>query len=132
MSSPAPWADARTRIQNAAFGIPIEWANEPFDVPAGVMWMSVDAVGDSLLPIELGPTGTWSEEGSLFVTIMAPQGSGTYEQRVLAKSVANLFRGIPSGPIIYRRASIGIGRQLQRDGMWWAMTVQIEWSYTDK
>jgi len=108
--SPEPWTDARNRLTSAALGYPIEWPNEAFTAPEFSTWLSVEAEGDILEPIELG--------------------NGSLAARQIAKDIANIYRGV-NGFTVYRRAVIGSGSPTE-DGKWWVLTVNVDWNYTDR
>jgi hypothetical protein len=127
--SPDPWNDARARLEAAGLNLPTEWPNEGFSIPDLSMWLSVEASGDMLAPVEIG-NGAWQEEGTFTVHVCSPVGSGSADARQVAKDIASAFRGV-AGPVIYRRASIGSGAQTE-DGMWWVLSVVIEWTYVDR
>lgn len=135
MSSLAPYADARSLLE-AANLVPaanVAWQNEPFQEPAGdpaPPWLAVECVGHVLQPVELGG-GVWQEEGTLYVHVMVPAGSGTDTARTLAKQVANVFRGLGPRQVIYRGASIGNSAPTDPQGIWWGLTVTVEWVYQD-
>lgn len=137
MSSVAPWDQARALIEGASLGVPIEWANEVRPAltpdPDGYRptWIAVDMAADDLAPIEMGPNGAFQEEGYLVVRIFTPRNAGTRDARILAKTIANLFRGRPSGPVIWGRASLGEGTTDDTDGMWWLMTIHVDYRYQD-
>lgn len=130
MTSPAPWADARAKIEAAEL-VPadrIYWPNEPFVTPdPPALWLAVEAEGEVLAPIELGGR-TWQESGTLHVHIMAPAGWGTADARALAERVAGLFRGLPPQPVVYLGGAIGRGGASD-DGAWWRMSCAIDWRY---
>jgi hypothetical protein len=131
MSSPAPWADAKGRLIAANLGVAIAWPNEPFDKPeAPAMWISVQAASAVLKPIELG-AGVWVEEGTLYVDIHIPKGWGTDDARVLAKTIADTFRGLPAAPTSYVGAAISGSAVGDSGGMWESMTVSVDWRYQD-
>lgn len=141
MSSPAPFNDARTRLEAADLGITIQWPNETVTLPGPpmsspvsdllpYMWAAVQMTGYTLAPMEVG-AGVWLETGTLYVHIMTPTGFGTDDARTLGKTVANTFRGLPGSSIVYLRASIGDSRAEDEDGAWWRLTVTIDWRYQD-
>lgn len=127
--SPTPWEDARNRLTVAALPYPIEWPNEAFAAPEFSAWLSVEAEGDVLEPIELGG-GAWEERGVFIVHVVVPLGTGSLAARQIAKDVANIYRGVV-GYTVYRRAVIGSGSPTE-DGKWWVLTVNVEWTYTDR
>lgn len=135
MSSLTPYADARALLKAASLVPPanIAWQNEPFQEPSGdpaALWLAVECVGTVLDPIEMGG-GAWQEEGTLYVHVMVPAGSGTDAARTLAKQVANTFRGLGPRPVIYRGASIGNSAPSDPQGIWWGLTVTVDWIYQD-
>lgn len=135
MSSFVPFDDARTLLLAANLVSPslIEWPNEPFQEPKGdppSTWLSVEAQGHTLSPIEIG-ANVWQEEGTLFINVMTPAGRGTDAARQLAKSIANVYRGLPARNVVYKSASIGAGMLVEERGIWWMITVSIDWKYQD-
>ena len=132
--SPEPFRDARARLLAAAVVAPemIEWPNEPFNEPepSAGLWLSVEAVGDILAPIEMGGAG-WQEEGRFFVHVMVPAFTGSDAARVAAKAVANAYRSIGPNPTRYFGASIGGGEKANVEGTLWRLTVVIDWRYQD-
>jgi hypothetical protein len=131
VSSPVPFNDAKARIQAANLGVPVSWPNTVFRKPSPPgPWLSVDITSHVLAPIELSG-GMWQEEGTLYVDVFVPNGTGSDAARTLAKNVSNLFRGQYSGPIIYNGGSIGNGTITEQDGMWWVITVTVAWRYQD-
>lgn len=130
MSSPIPFNDARERLQAADLGVPIEWPNETFSAPAEGIWLAMDMSSDILEPIDIG-AGAWVEEGTLMVDVIAPTGWGTDGARQIAKSVANIFRGVTSGGISYVSASLGSGGRDPERGKYWVLAVRVQWRYQD-
>ncbi len=131
--SPDPWSDARARLTAAFPAVPMEWPNEPFESPdtsdGTALWFQIEAVGDSLAPIEAG-NGTWMEEGRFLVHVVVPVNTGSMRARTHAKWVTNAFRGIPPGPTVYYAAAVGAGDESE-DGTVWSLTVAISWRYQD-
>ena len=132
MSSPTPYDDAKAIILAANLGVPIQWQNDgSFHEPQPpTLWLSVDCTSHVLAPIELGG-GVWQEEGTLYVHVMAKAGSGTDAARTLAKSVATLFRGLGPRNVVYLGGSIGAGVAEDPQGIWWVLTVTVDWRYQD-
>ena len=138
MSSPEVWLDARGRIEAAALVPPqlIHWPNEPFTEPdvAAIpvpLWLMVEISANLSAPIEIGG-GVWQEDGSLWVHAFAPTGTGSLELRQLAKAVANTFRGLPPGPVVYTGAEIGMGEPGDENGNWYRISTRIEYRYQDR
>ena len=137
MSSPEVWLDARARIEAAALVPPdrISWPNEAFDLPdptadPAPLWMAVTASGNLSTPIELGG-GVWQEDGAIWVHCFTPTGTGELALRQLAKAVATTFRDLPSGPVVYTGAEIGMGEPGDENGSWYRLSVRIEYRYQD-
>ena len=131
MSSPVPFADAESRILAANLGVPVAWPNTTFTKPnPPAPWLSVDITSHILGPVELAG-GVWQEEGTLFVDVFVPVGTGSAGARTLAKAVSNIFRGLDAGPVVYLGGSIGNGSVAEPDGMWWLITVTVQWRYQD-
>ncbi len=131
MSSPVPWTDARSRIEAAAFGVPIEWPNEPFEQPTSGLWLSVQMESGFLGPVEVGGK-VWQEEGTLYVEVIAQNGTGTLPSRALGKQIVDLFRQIPPPEsVVYLSAGLGSGAPRGTDGNWWSLTVSVDWRYQD-
>lgn len=128
--TPEPWLDARGRLENANLRYPIEWPNEPFTVPNMSPWLSVDTSSDILSPIEMGGDGAWAEKGTFIITVLVPAGTGTLDVRTIAKTLANIYRGV-TGHTVYRSMSVGEGIPSD-DGKWWVTVVTITWEYTDR
>ena len=131
MSSPDPYYDVVEKLQGAEFGYPIWLPNEPFTVPKPPRpWIRVSITSDVLQPIELG-ADVWQEEGTAYVEVVVPAFTGTRIARALAKNIANLFRGLDPAPVVYLGTSIGDGVVQPVDGLWWGLTVAIDWRYQD-
>ena len=131
MSSPDPYYDVVEKLQGAEFGYPIWLPNEPFTAPKPPRpWLRVSITSDVLQPIELG-ADVWQEEGTAYVEVVVPAFTGTRIARALAKNIANLFRGLDPAPVVYLGTSIGDGVVQPVDGLWWGLTVAIDWRYQD-
>lgn len=138
MSSLAPFDDARTLLNAAALGVTIHWPNDfTFTEPApldasdnAVLWLAVDCTGQALDPVDIG-ANVWQEEGTLYVNVMAPAGTGSDDARTLAKNVANVFRNLGPRNVVYLGASIGTGVIEELNGKWWCLPVSIDWRYQD-
>ena len=131
MSSPDPYYDVVEKLQGAEFGYSICLPNEPFTVPKPPRpWLRVSITSDVLQPLELG-ADVWQEEGTAYVEVVVPAFTGTRIARALAKNIANLFRGLDPAPVVYLGTSIGDGVVQPVDGMWWGLTVAIDWRYQD-
>ena len=109
------------------FGLP----NGPFTVPKPPrQWLRISTPSDFLPPIKRG-ADVWQEEGTAYVEVVVPAFTGTRIARALAKNIANLFRGLDPAPVVYLGTSIGDGVVQPVDGLWWGLTVAIDWRYQD-
>ena len=136
MVSPVPWLDARQIVESSGL-LPgrVRWPNEPFQPPKvgsdTPLWAEVQDVGEGQLPIELSGNGAWEERGRVLFTIYAPAHSGTLQARRMAKSIANLFRGLPPRPVVYLDASVGSGQIVDEKGNVWGLLLSIGFKYQD-
>lgn len=110
----------------------IAWENETFNRPEPpAPWVMVEMIGDlyGRMSIGAGDEDRWDEEGVLLLHIYAPAGTGASTARGYAKSLADLFRGerLLSDDLEFRDASIGMGQPGDDDGMWWKISVSIDW-----
>lgn len=137
MAGPEPWADAKGRLQAAQqVGLlpPIQWPNEDFDRPKGSPFLAADMVGAAGEPVEMGPNAQWDEDGTLHVQVFVPWGYGSEPGRQLARQVVRLFQppAAASGPVLYRRCSIGAGEKEQEgEGKWWVLPVWVDFTFQD-
>lgn len=132
MSSAAPFADISAKLVAAALGYPIWYPNATFRPPTPPSpWLRLSVTSDVLAPIELG-ANVWQENGTAYIEVIVPAYSGSTTARTIAKSVANVFRGIaPPYTVVYMDASIGDGLVQPVNGAWWGLTVSIDWKYQD-
>jgi hypothetical protein len=131
MSSLAPYDDALALLQGANLGVPIKLPNTPWTNPSPpALWIDFEIIGDSLNPIELNG-GAWQEEGRVFCHIVSPVNKGSRDARTLAKTVANVFRGLGPRNVVYLGASIGLGLSPDPSEAWWTLTVMIDYRYQD-
>lgn len=131
MSSPVPFDNAVTLLTAASLGYPMSVPNTTFVRPEPpAPWFRVDSVSHSLAPIELGGGG-WQEEGTLYIDVFVPLGSGYSTARTLAKAITNVFRQAPLGDVHYMSTAIGTGGVIQPNGNWWCLTVSVDFKYQD-
>src|SRR3954467_3373536 len=131
MASPAPFNDFRTLLTAANLGYPIAWPNTNFGAPEPpAPWLSVQAESRTLDPIEI-PARSWSEEGTFYIDVSVPAGTGTDLARTIAKNVANIVRGLGPRDVVYLGGAVSNGGVGEEDGLWWTMTVSIDFRYDD-
>lgn len=111
---------------------PIRWENEPFEL-AGTEFLDVEMTGTSYGQKSIGAqtqaANRWDEEGVLWLHVMTPVNSGGSTARTHAKSLADLFRGklLLSDSLEFRDAFIGRGQPGHEDGMYYRISVYINW-----
>ena len=108
MASPAVWADVRSRLEAADLGgVPIAWPNEGFFEP-GSTFVSVRIRAAFGVPIELGQSATWQEEGDVFCTVLVPEGTGITAALTVAKAIVEAATNFRD-PHILAKVSRGLG-----------------------
>jgi hypothetical protein len=133
MSSPEVWADARARLEAGGLSVPFAWPNEAFTNPEPpAPWLLVEISGDLSAPLELGRDGVWQEDGAILVHVMVPTGTGVTDGLALRKAVANLFRGLPPGPVTYHGATFDPGGPGDDTGVYHRLSLSIRYRYQDR
>lgn len=117
---------------------PIAWENETFNKPEPpAPWVMVEIAGDVYAQMSIGADeqadNRWDEEGVLLLHVFVPTGTGASAARGHAKALADLFRGatLLSDSLEFMDASIGMGQPGDDDGMWWRISVSIDWRRMD-
>jgi len=133
MSSPEVWTDAQVLIRDTAatLDIPVAWPNEVFDAlpepPAP--FVAVELQGDGAEPYEM-TGGVWREDGSLYLHVMVPTGSGITEGLRLRKALADGFRGLPPRAVVYSSFGFDPGSN-DEEGNWHRLTLRVFYHYQD-
>lgn len=112
---------------------PIAFENDGYDPPSDPEhWILVEIFGDFIEQESIGAEARsgnlWREGGQLYVSVMAPRGSGTRQARIFAGQIVDLFRGLDIGSITFLNASIGAGERGETDGSYFRITATIDWS----
>lgn len=131
MSSDAVFSAVRDLITAQWSTTEVVWPNEGGVSDASLPWIYVDVSGNLLDPMELGG-GAWIERGLVFCSVFVPVGTGTLEQRAIAKAMSDLFRNARDGPVVFRSHNLGQGEPGDDDGMYWRLTLTVEYSYEDR
>jgi hypothetical protein len=112
----------------------IAWENESFTKPEPpAAWLMVEMTGDLYAQMSIGAgvqsENRWDEEGVLLLHVYVPSGTGASTARAYAKSLADLFRGalLLDDSLEFLDASIGMGQPGDDDGMWWRISVSVDW-----
>lgn len=111
---------------------PIRWENEPYS-PTGVAFVDVEmtgtAYGQQSIGASLQEDNRWDEEGVLWLHVLVPVNTGGSTVRTYAKTLADLFRGLTllSDSLEFRDAFIGKGQPGHESGMYYRVSVYINW-----
>lgn len=139
MSSDTVYTSIREHLTAQWAGAtPIRWENEAFTPPDGLEWISIDVAGTSYAQQTIGANdgNRWDEEGSLYIDVMAPAGTGSTEARRLAKRAADIFRGtlllddnLEFLDAVISRDFSGGGRDDSsvQEANWFVITVAVDW-----
>jgi hypothetical protein len=95
-------------------------------------WVLVEIEGRSMRQLSMGagtkPENLWDEQGTAYLHVHVPVGSGSRDARVLADGLTQLFKATESvGAIQFENMSIGSGEIGRDNGKWWSMTVAVDW-----
>lgn len=133
MSSIVPYDNSLAILEAANLGLVIQEPNRKIVYPNedNAMWLAFDVIGHTLDRLELGGRSTWEESGSVNVFVVVKSFEGSRAARIMAKTIANLYRMAATQPVIYRNASIGLNTMEIPNGSWWALGVSIDYSYQD-
>lgn len=134
MASNTVYDAVRAHLEAFWSATPIAWENELFDRPEpAAPWIMVEMVGDLYAQMSIGAgvqsENRWDEEGVLLLHVFVPSGTGASTARAYAKSLADLFRGalLIGDSLEFLDASIGMGQPGDDDGLWWRISVSVDW-----
>lgn len=135
MASGAIYSAIRTYLEAQWTTTPLVFENEG-QQPGGESppaWVLVELAGDAYEQVSIGAAtvaaNRWDEDGSLYLSVMVPSGSGSLVARTHARNLADLFRGqtLMSGTLEFGAAHFGLGRTSDTDGNWYVFPVDIDW-----
>lgn len=112
---------------------PIAWPNETFENAAAEPFVAFEIHGTLFAQMSIGanPHGDnrWDEEGSIWLHVTVPRGSGMLAGRGAARAMAEMFRGtlLLSERLEFMDAVIGPGQAGDEDGNWFVISVNIDW-----
>lgn len=115
---------------------PIRFENETF-VPDGTAFVAEEITGKLYAQESIGAitqaANRWDEEGTLWLHVLVPMGTGGSTARAYAKQLADLFRGLVllSNSLEFREAFIGRGQPGHEDGAYYRVSVYINWRRMD-
>jgi hypothetical protein len=136
--TPEVWDDARARIATVAadLGLPVAWPNEDGQtwVAPPVPWLEIEASSAASAPIEIGG-GIWREDGTIWLHLMLPLGTGIRDGLVQRKAFSAAFRSdggaLPGAPVglFYRDHTFDpLGAD---DGVYRRLSLLIHYDYQD-
>jgi hypothetical protein len=135
--SPAVWDDVLPRILAAAASLgllvvlPNEDAGERPNPPAP--WLDLEISANSSETIELGGA-IWNEEGTIWLHVMVPVGTGIATGLALRKGLANAFRGVTDSVVglVYRNEmAMDPAGPATDDGVYRPLTLLIRYHFQD-
>ena len=116
----------------------ISWENKHFDLPqSDDPYIAVEVTGNyygqESIGAETQGANRWDAEGQLWVHVFVRTGTGSEEARRLAKIAADLFRGtqLLDGDLTFGDAAIGMGAPGDNDGLYWQLSVSVEWGMVE-
>jgi hypothetical protein len=135
--SPAVWDDVLPRILAAAASLgllvvlPNEDSGERPSPP--VPWLDLEVSANSSETIELGGR-IWNEEGTIWLHVMVPVGTGIATGLALRKGLANAFRGVTDSVVglVYRNEmAMDPAGPATDDGVYRPLTLLIRYHWQD-
>ncbi len=144
MASNVVYDAIKTYLTGAWTTTPTQWENEPevvkVDTTTGarIPWVMVEMTGTLYGQQSIGAAdpvtdNRWDEEGDLWLHVFVPTGSGGQTARTYAKTLVDLFRGtqLASDHLEFMDATIGMGQPGDEEGLWFRISVKIEWRYIE-
>lgn len=135
--SPEVWDDMLPRILAAAasLGLPVlmpnEDAGERPNPPAP--WIDLEVSANSSETIELGGR-IWNEEGTIWIHVMVPVGTGIATGLALRKGMANAFRVVPDpimGLVYRNEMAMDPAGPATDDGVYRPLTLLVRYHFQD-
>lgn len=121
---------------------PIKFENQPFQRPvsdsgAALPFIAFEITGTLYAQQSIGESAQaanrWDEEGQLWLHVYVQTDTGSSIARRYAKQLADLFRGLRlvGDNLEFTDASIGMGQPGDDDGVYWSVSVEIDWRRFD-
>ncbi len=132
MASGEVYTAVRDYLSASWTSSPIAWENEDFDKP-NAPWVMFEMSGDLYAQMSVGAwQGTqnrYDQEGVMYLHVFVPVGTGSLIARQHAKTLADLFRGalLMSDSLEFLDASIGMGQVGDDEGLFYRITVSVDW-----
>jgi hypothetical protein len=138
MASDVPYDAVRAHIEANWPHSPIAFENEEFHRPSPpAHWLSFEMSGDLYSQQSIGAgeqsENRWDEEGTIWGHVYAPKNAGTSYQRKLCRWFADLFRGqtLLNGNLEFLDAHLGLGEPGDEKGVYWRISVTVDWRWVD-
>jgi hypothetical protein len=130
VSSPEAFSAVRSLIETNFDLCPVVWPNEGGSADSSMPWVYCEVTGVSTRRIELG-IGATEEVGTIWLHIFVPVGTGTVEQKAIAKTLSRLFLLARDSPLTFGEQSSAQGEPGDDDGMLWRQTMTVNYSYQE-
>jgi Bacteriophage related domain of unknown function len=136
MSSPAVYAALRTFLNASYAATPLLYENEYTDAPS-TAWALVEMSATQYFQTSIGAqtqaANRWDEEGSFFIHVMVPAGSGVTDAFAYSYALADLFRGLTllNGNVEFNDVIVGAGSGSDDEGNWYRVSVNVGWRMID-
>lgn len=136
MASSAVYAAVKGLLEASWATTPLAFENENFTRNGGpfvMLEISGTLYGQQSIGAGSGQANRWDEEGVIYLHIMVPTGTGAMDARNYAKSLANIFRGttLLGDNLEFMDASIGMGDLADEEGIYWRITLTVDWRYIE-
>lgn len=115
------WTTTSIRFENTAL--------DPLPESFVDVEMTGTAYGQQSIGASLQEDNRWDEEGVLLLHVLVKINTGGSTVRTYAMSLANLFRGLLllNDSLEFRDAFIGKGQPGHEDGMYYRVSVYVNW-----
>lgn len=132
MSSPQAFSPIEAYLKAEWTATPIAFENDGFKPPKQPgAFVLVEIFGVMFDQETIGANeqveNLWREDGSLYLHVCVPRGTGSLQARTFSRQLADLFRGQDFAGIRFRQISIGSAEVGDEDGNYYRMTVTVDW-----
>jgi hypothetical protein len=138
--SPEVWTDVRQRVGAVASGIGLRvvWPNEDAVPPVGIAepqpkpFLDIEVAGQITVPVEI-TSQIWQEQGTIFLHVMIPVGTGVDNGLAVRKQFSEAFRQVTDAPegLTYWDQSFDPLGPSTDDGVYRALSLLVRYYYQD-
>lgn len=127
------YSAVRTHLEASWASTPLHFENENTNPAAGGAWVYVEfassVYGQQSIGARTQAENRWDEEGTVFMYVMVPTGTGAADAYGYARSLVDIFRGVTlmSGRLEFMDATIGYGEHPEEEGNWYRISVNQAW-----